>query len=137
MGRRDQLPSDALTGVHVLIVDDDPDARELIRTVLEYCGALVTAVPSAPSALATLTRVTPDVLLADISIPHRDGYWLIEHVRALPAGDGGELATIAITGQGVPHGPERALAAGYQGHLRKPIDPWEMCRLIATLVRGA
>lgn len=137
MGRRDQLPSDALIGVHVLVVDDDPDARELIRTVLEYCGALVTAVSSAPSALATLTRVTPDILLADISMPHRDGYWLIDQLRALPIERGGALAAVAITDHGPSHGPERTLAAGYQGHLRKPIDPWEMCRLIATLVRRA
>lgn len=135
MGRRDQLPSDALIGVHVLVVDDDPDARELIRTVLEYCGALVTAVSSAPAALAALTRVTPDILLADIAMPHRDGYWLIEHLRALPVDRGGALAAIAITGQGFPHGPERTLAAGYQAHLPKPIDPWEMCRLVATHVR--
>jgi CheY-like chemotaxis protein len=137
VGRRDQLPSDALIGVHVLVVDDDPDARDLIQTVLEYCGALVTAVSAAPAALEALGRVMPDVLLADISMPHHDGYWLIEHVRALPLDRGGALPAIAITGHNFPHGPERTLGAGYQAHLRKPIDPWEMCRIVATHARRA
>jgi CheY-like chemotaxis protein len=135
VGRRDHLPTDALIGVHVLIVDDDPDARDLIRTVLEYCGALVTAVPSATEAIATLNRVTPDVLLADIAMPERDGYWLISHVRALPADQGGATPAVAITAHGQSHGPDRTLSAGFQGHLRKPIDPWEMCRVLAGLVR--
>ncbi len=134
MGRRDQLPGDALIGVHALVVDDDADARDLIVTVLEYCGALVTPVTSASAALETLSRITPDIVLADVSLPHRDGYWLIQQLRALPHDGGGTIAAIAISGRGSPHPPDRALAAGYQGHLRKPIDPWEMCRLVATLV---
>jgi CheY-like chemotaxis protein len=134
VGRRDQLPGDALIGVHVLVVDDDADARELITTVLEYCGALVTGVSSASAALETLSRITPDVVLADLSLPHRDGYWLIQQLHALGDHDGGTVAAIAVSGHASPHPPDRALAAGYQGHLRKPIDPWEMCRLVATLV---
>jgi CheY-like chemotaxis protein len=137
VGRRDELPADALIGVHVLVVDNDADAGDLIRTVLEYCGALVTVVSSAPAALSTLQRVTPDVVVADLVMPQRDGYWLIEHIRALPAARGGAIAAIAIAGADSAHGHDRTTGAGFQGHLRKPIDPWEMCRLIASLVRRA
>ena len=85
MGRSEHLPGDALAGVHILVVDDDDDARHLIRTILVYCGALVTAVASASAALTTLRSVVPDVLLSDISMPEHDGYWLLAQVRALKA----------------------------------------------------
>jgi len=135
MGRRDTIPQDALVGVHVLVVDDDADARELLRTVLEYCGALVTAVASAPEALHVLQRVTPDVLLSDVAMPRHDGYWLINAVRALPPERGGAIPAVALTAHGDFHGPERTLAAGFQVHLRKPLDPWELARAVSSLAR--
>lgn len=135
MGRTDHLPTDALVGVHVLVVDDDFDARLLIRTILEYCGALVSVVESAKAALTTLQRVVPDVIVSDISMPAEDGYWLIREIRALPADQGGGVPVVAITAHGASHGPDRTLAAGFQAHLRKPIDPWELCRTVALLVR--
>ncbi len=118
MGRSDQLPTDALIGVHVLIVDDDRDSRALLKTVVEYCGALATAVGSAREALRILQRVTPDAIVTDIAMPTNDGY---------PA--------IALTAYGDEHGPHRTLSAGFQAHLRKPIDPWELCRTVASVVR--
>jgi CheY-like chemotaxis protein len=135
MGRRDSLPHDALVGIHVLVVDDDSDARELLRTVLEYCGALVTVVNSGPEALRVLDRVMPDVVLSDIAMPTHDGYWLVREVRALPPDHGGSIPMVAITAHGEQHGPERTLSAGFQAHLRKPLDPWELCRAIAALAR--
>jgi CheY-like chemotaxis protein len=135
VGRRDPLPADALTGVHVLIVDDDPDARDLIGTVLQYCGALVSVVAAAVDALALVERLTPDVLLVDIAMPERDGYWLLESVRARPLQRGRAIPAVAITAHSQSHGPDRTLGAGFQGHLGKPIDPWEMCRVIASLAR--
>jgi CheY-like chemotaxis protein len=135
MGRRDSPSHDALIGVHVLVVDDDPDARDLFRTVLEYCGALVTVVPTALDALAILDRVTPDAILTDVAMPNHDGYWLAEAVRKLPAERGGAIPMVAITAHGERHGPERTLSAGFQAHLRKPLDPWELCRSLATLHR--
>jgi CheY-like chemotaxis protein len=135
MGRGDALPNDALLGVHVLVVDDDEDARELLRTVLQYCGALVSAVPSAQDALRVLDRVTPDLLLTDIAMPHHDGYWLIDAIRKLPPTRGGAIPAIAITAHGELHGPERTLAAGFEAHLRKPLDPWDLCRAISSIVR--
>ena len=136
MGRSD-LPTDALVGVHVLVVDDDDDARQLIRTILEYCGALVTVAASAREALGVLERVVPDALVSDISMPHEDGYWLIGQVRALDPARGGALPAIALTAHGQTHGPDRTLSAGFQVHLRKPIDPWELCRTVVSLVRKA
>jgi len=135
VGRRDQLPNDALAGVHALIVDDDRDSRALLKTVLEYCGALVTVVGSARDALGILQRVTPDVIVTDIAMPTNDGYWLIDQVRARSAADGGTVPAIAITAYGDEHGPHRTLSAGFQAHLRKPIDPWELCRAVASVVR--
>lgn len=135
MGRRDLLPHAALVGVHVLVVDDEPDARDLLRTVLEYCGALVTVASSALDALATLERVTPDVILTDIAMPIHDGYWLTNAVRKLPLERGGHLPIVAITAHGELHGPERTLGSGFQAHLRKPLDPWELCRSLSGLVR--
>ena len=135
VGRRDQLPTDALVGVHALVVDDDRDSRNLLKMVLEYCGALVTVVGSARDALRMLQRVTPDVVVTDIAMPTNDGYWLIDQIRGLRATDGGAVPSIAITAYGDEHGPHRTLAAGFQAHLRKPIDPWELCQAVASVVR--
>jgi CheY-like chemotaxis protein len=137
VGRRDHLPTDVLLGVHVLVVDDDDDARQLLRTILQYCGALVTVASSAREAITVLTRVTPDAIVSDIAMPEQDGYWLIRELRALPAAGGGGVPAIALTAHGVAHGPDRTLAAGFQAHLRKPVDPWELCRAVAGLVRRA
>ena len=132
MGRT-ELPTDSLKGVHVLVVENDDDSRALLQTILQYCGALVTVVASAREAVSTLERVRPDLLLSDLSMPHEDGYWLIRQVRALPADRGGVMPAIAITALGHPHGVDRTLAAGFQAHLRKPVDPWELARTIAAL----
>lgn len=132
MGRT-ELPTDSLKGVHVLLVEDDESSRTLLATILQYCGALVTAVASAQDALDTLQRVRPDVLLSDLSMPERDGYWLIQQVRALPADRGGAMPAVVVTAHGHPHGVDRSLAAGFQGHLRKPVDPWELARTISAL----
>lgn len=128
-----ELPTDSLKGVHVFVVEDDDDSRALLQTILQYCGALVTAVASAREAVSTLERVRPDLLLSDLSMPYEDGYWLIRQIRALPADRGGTMPAIAITALGHPHGVDRTLAAGFQAHLRKPVDPWELARTIAAL----
>jgi CheY-like chemotaxis protein len=135
MGRRDRFPADALVGLHVLVVDDDPEARELLLTVLEYGGALVTVVATARDAFRHVQRVTPDAVVSDIAMPHEDGYWLIREMRALDGIRGHRVPAIAITGHGDVHGPARTLAAGFDVHLAKPVDPWELCRVIASLTR--
>jgi CheY-like chemotaxis protein len=137
MGRHEALPGDALAGVHVLVIDDDADARDLIRTVLRYCGALVSVAVSAGEGLETLQRVLPDAIVCDIAMPHQDGYWFVRSLRALPAERGGALPVIAITAHGTTHGPDRTLPAGFQAHIRKPVDPWELCRIVAAMARKA
>jgi CheY-like chemotaxis protein len=137
MGRHDPLPSDALAGVHVLIIDDDAEARDLLRTVLRYCGGLVSIAASAGEGLETLRRVLPDIIVCDIAMPEHDGYWFVRSLRALSPESGGGLPVIAITAHGTTHGPDRTLPAGFQAHIRKPVDPWELCRVVASMTRKA
>ena len=101
--------------------------------MLRYCGALVTLAVSASDALRMLGRVTPDVVVTDIAMPERDGYWLLHELRALPAGR--DLPVVAITGHTDRHRPERTLDAGFRAHVRKPIDPWELCRVLVSVTR--
>jgi CheY-like chemotaxis protein len=133
MGRRDPLPRETLVGVQVLVVDDDPEACELLATILGYCGALVTRATSAEAALASVQRLVPDAVVCDIVMAGHDGYWLLEELRRLPPGDA--LPIVAVTGVDV-HTDERTLSAGFNGHVRKPIDPWELARLVGALTRG-
>ena len=117
----------ALVGVHVLIVDHDPDARELLESVLTYGGAFVMAAATADEALAYFNRTPPDVVLAEVPLPEKDGYWLVRQI-------GGRIPVVALA-SGRDDGPDRTLSAGFQAHLRKPVDPWELCRLVAELTR--
>jgi CheY-like chemotaxis protein len=135
MGRQDPLPGDALSGVHVLIIDDDPEARDLIGTVLRYCGALVSTAASAAEGLETLQRVLPEIIVCDIAMPNQDGYWFVRALRSRGPEAGGGLPVIAITAHGATHGPDRTLPAGFQAHIRKPVDPWELCRVVAAMTR--
>ncbi|MBM4439879.1 MAG: response regulator [Candidatus Rokubacteria bacterium] len=134
MGRRDPLPRETLVGVQVLVVDDDGEACELLATILGYCGALVTTSTSAEQAVARVTRVVPDIVVCDIVMGDRDGYWLLDALRRLPGG--ATLPIVAVTGFDDVHTAERTLSSGFNGHVRKPIDPWELARLVAALTRG-
>jgi CheY-like chemotaxis protein len=126
---------DSLRGVHVLVVDDDPDARELLSMLLGHWGALVTVAASAREALAMLEPSLPDVLVSDISMPGFDGCWLIRQIRARPAELGGALPAVAVTALGGDYGSERAQAAGFQAYLRKPVDAGRLARVVSDLVR--
>jgi CheY-like chemotaxis protein len=119
--------------VHVLVVDDNPDARELLRTILEYAGALVTLAESAERALRVMDYALPHVLISDISMPEHDGWWLIRQVRSRQAIQGGRVPAIALTALADDDAGTIG-AAGFQAYLRKPVDPWELCRLVESLV---
>jgi CheY-like chemotaxis protein len=123
--------SSRLGGVRVLVVDDEPDVRYLVTEVLMRDGAKVTAVASAEEALATLQGERPDVLLSDLVMPGRGGYWLIGQVRALPRQRGGTTPAVAVTGQT----GQRAgvLGAGFQFYVPKPIDVEARISAVATL----
>jgi PAS domain S-box-containing protein len=123
-----------LKGLRVLVVDDDPDTRALLVTTLEQSGAeSVAAVASATEALGVLTRLAPDVLLSDIGMPNVDGYELIRQVRALPATEGGRTPAAALTAYATPDDRQRALDAGYNVHISKPVEPNELAAAVARL----
>ncbi len=122
-----------LAGVRVLVVEDEDDTRELLLTALEQCGAQVTAVASAAEALASFDRLPPDVLVSDLAMPEEDGFSLIRKIRSRTAGQGGEIPAAALTAYARTEDRIRALAAGFQRHLPKPIDPSELIAAVATL----
>ncbi|MBD2099864.1 response regulator [Leptolyngbya sp. FACHB-261] len=119
-----QLPS--LSGLRILVVDDEADARALISTVLEACGAEVATATSVAEALTVLLSFQPDALVSDIGMPGENGYELMRRLRE----QGQQLPAIALTAYAKPEDQERALAAGFQRHLAKPTEP---VTLVATL----
>jgi CheY-like chemotaxis protein len=123
----------ALEGLHVLLVEDDQDTRELVKTILERCGAGVTAVASADEALTTLERKKPDVLISDIGMPGRNGYEFIKEIRALKPERGGRVPAVALTAYAGAKDRRRALLAGFQVHLAKPIERDELLAVVASL----
>ena len=128
--RSEELPG--LHGLRILLVDDEPDALEVVSTALEEMGAEVASVPSAADALAALHRSGADVLVADIGMPEEDGYSLIQKIRNLE-GDLGRLPAIALTAYAGEADRRRALDAGFQIHLPKPIDPGALAEAVAAV----
>jgi CheY-like chemotaxis protein len=122
-----------LDGVRVLCVDDEPDTLQLFAFVLTQLGAEVVTAMSVAEALAAFERATPAVVLADIAMPAGDGYSLIRTIRARPAEQGGCVPAVALTAYAADADAERALDAGYNVHLAKPIDPLRVCRVIAGM----
>jgi CheY-like chemotaxis protein len=122
-----------LTGVRALVIDDDRDARELLGTVLGSVGAITTLAGSASEALAIVAERSLDVIISDIGMPERDGYQLMRAIRALPPDRGGKTPAIAVTAFARSEDRTRALMAGYQVHLAKPIEPHELVVTVASL----
>lgn len=126
-----------LCGVRVLLVDDQPDAREMITLALGYAGAEVVTAESAQAALETLAQRKLDVLVSDIGMPSEDGFTLIRQVRSLPAEDAGNIPAIALTAYATEEDRRLALAAGFQEHLAKPVEPAELVAAVASLAGRA
>jgi len=122
-----------LDGVRVLVLDDEADLRLLLCEVLGRLGAIVEAVARAEEALAKVSAFRPDVLVSDIGMPGTDGHAFIRKVRALPPELGGETPAIALTAYARPDDSGRAVAAGFQVHVGKPVDPAELVRVVAGL----
>lgn len=122
-----------LAGVTVLLVDDEADARETLRVVLDQRGAEVRTVSGGTQAMDLLGRWTPDVLVSDIGMPGEDGYSLIRRVRDLAPDRGGRVPAVALTAYVKPEDRMRALAAGFQTHVPKPVDPDELALVVARL----
>jgi signal transduction histidine kinase len=124
-----------LRGIKVLAVDDEGDARQLLTLVLERCGAEVRTCSSAAEALAVLEEYEPDVLVSDIGMPEEDGYTLIRKIRALEAGSEERLPAVALTAYARVEDRLKALTAGYNMHVPKPVEPLELTVVIASLVQ--
>ena len=122
-----------IDGMRVLVVDDESDARNLLTAVLSQSGAEVTAVATATDALEKLKLMKPDLLLSDIEMPDEDGYSLIRQVRSLTRNQGGLTPAIALTAHARFSDRMRALSAGFQMHLPKPVEPAELVTIIANL----
>jgi CheY-like chemotaxis protein len=127
-------PPPSLKGLRVLAVDDDPDTLDVVAELLTLRGAFVVPAPSAAAALEALRRFEPDVLVSDIGMPERDGYDLIRDIRGLGRSSE-ELPAVAVTAFTSPEDRRRALAAGFQVHLAKPVDPGELTAVVARLGR--
>src|SRR4051812_10388850 len=127
MGGRGFHEFPSLEGIHILLVEDEPDARELLEVVIEYADGLVTAVGPAAAAIEPLQKVRPDVVLVDIVMPGHAGYWLLDQIRDLAFGRG--IPAVAVTGRTRVHDRARAMAAGFNAYLTKPVDPLELCRV--------
>jgi two-component system CheB/CheR fusion protein len=125
----------ALEGIRVLVVDDEADARELMRAILAQFGAAVTVAATARAALETLEGGSFDVLVSDIAMPGEDGYDLIRTVRALDARQGGRIPALALTAYARVEDRLGTIAAGYQEHAAKPIEPGALVAVIATLAQ--
>src|ERR1051326_7487007 len=125
----------SLAGLRVLVVEDEPDARELISLALKRSGAEVEAVASARDALSNLQAFTPDVLLSDIGLPSESGYDLIREIRALSS-TVSKVPAIALTAFASDADRNLALSAGFHEHLAKPVEPAHLVAMIRRVVRG-
>jgi CheY-like chemotaxis protein/two-component sensor histidine kinase len=122
-----------LEGLHIVVLDDERDARELIQMVLERGGARVTTVSSVQEALESVARHKPSVIISDIGMPEEDGYAFIRQLRALPHEEGGRIPAVALTAYARAEDRRRALSAGFQNHAAKPIEPQELVLVVANL----
>ncbi|HEY0169484.1 MAG TPA: PAS domain S-box protein [Pyrinomonadaceae bacterium] len=136
---RETLPAfecpDRLDGLRVLVVDDEPDTREMLRAGLVHCGAEVSVAGSAEEALSEMGNSPPDVLISDIGMPDEDGYALIRKVRGLPAARGGNVPAIALTAYARTEDRLQALRAGYHMHVTKPVELTELAAVVSSLAK--
>jgi len=123
-----------LKGLQILLVEDEQDSRDFIRFVLEQMGIVVTAVPSAKAAMAAFRDAAPQLLISDIAMPEMNGYALIQYVRSHPPEKGGQVPAIALTAYAGEGDAQKALRAGFQYHLPKPIVPQDLYLAIADLM---
>ncbi|MDD1418155.1 response regulator [Dolichospermum sp. ST_sed1] len=123
-----------LTGIRVLIIDDDPDSRELVSMVIAQAGAEAITVASAAEFLNVLESFQPDVVVSDIGMPEVDGYMLLRQVRSLSPDQGGQVPAIALTAYAGEIDQQQAIAAGFQKHIAKPIEPDQLVVAIVSLL---
>ena len=120
-----------------MVVDDDTDALELVKRVMERCNATVTVCESGEECMKIFAATRPAVLITDIGMPQMDGYSLIKAVRALPAEDGGNTPAIALTAHARSDDRRRAMLSGFDVHVARPVEPSELEAVVARLARRA
>jgi CheY-like chemotaxis protein len=123
-----------LNGVRVLLVEDNEDSREMLKTMFDQHGMKTIAVDSAAAALSEIKKIQPDILISDVGLPGEDGYELIGKIRQLPFDQGGAIPAVALTGYASSQDRARAFAVGYQEHLSKPVDIDKLLELVKQLV---
>lgn len=123
----------ALQGIRTLVVDDEPDARDLLATVLTLAGSEVETAASASAALEVLGRFRPHVLVSDVGMPGENGYSLLRRLRQLTPADGGDVPAVALTAYTRTEDRREALAAGFTTHLGKPVSPDDLVQTVARL----
>jgi PAS domain S-box-containing protein len=123
----------SLQGLHILIVEDDRDSLDLLVTVLQQCGAHVVTAGSASEGLKVISKEKPDIVISDIEMPNEDGYAFMRTLRALPANQGGQIPSVALTAHAKAEDRMRALAAGFHIHVPKPVEPAELLVAIKSL----
>jgi CheY-like chemotaxis protein len=123
-----------LGGVRVLVVEDDLDTLEMLKFILQDRGAEVITASSAGDALKALEHSLPDALVSDLAMPGQDGYELIEHIRQRGPARGGNIPAVALTAYARVEDRVRALTAGFQMYVPKPVDPNELIAVVANLM---
>jgi signal transduction histidine kinase len=126
-----------LSGLRVLIIDDEPDAREMVSRVLTLAGAQVIQTESVVEALAAFAKHRPELIISDIAMPDQDGYDLIRQIRELSPAEGGHVPAIALTAYAREEDRARAMAAGFGMHVAKPIEPADLIGAAYELSNGA
>jgi CheY-like chemotaxis protein len=124
-----------LTGKHILLVDDEPDAIDVMAQLLRHCGATVTTACCVADALELAIRTRPDLVVSDIAMPDRDGYDLLRNLRDLP--QTASIPAIALTAYARQEDRVRALSEGFQAHLPKPVEPNELISVIDNVTRSS
>ncbi|MDP9151929.1 MAG: ATP-binding protein [Myxococcota bacterium] len=122
-----------LSGLHVLVVDDEADARDLVEALLTRCNLKVTTAANAEDALRLVQELRPDIVVSDIGLPKEDGYALIKSLRALPPNQGGRTPAVALTAYARMEDRTKALVAGFNMHVPKPVEPIELLAVLASL----
>jgi CheY-like chemotaxis protein len=121
-----------LTGLYVLVVDDDPDSLDILATFLRYAGALVSLASSGDHALRALGHSTPDLVICDLAMPNGSGWWLVEQLKSDDRTR--SIPTVAVTAYSNAFHEPQTRKAGFDAYLTKPLDPVALCRAVASLV---
>jgi CheY-like chemotaxis protein len=122
-----------LNGLNILVVDDEVDTRDLLRATLSECGAQVDVAGSVTEAFALMAACLPDVIISDIGMPDEDGYDLIRRLRSMPLEGGGKVPAIALTAYARVEDRLKALRAGFQMHVPKPVELAELVTVVASV----